>query len=466
MVLRNMKIDASGLPVGARLFSAIGSEDADILLSADAAAGAGTLSVAVATGLAAEDLIFVRSTSQFYASGSPVTYGEWARIKSIAGTTITLYGALNLSYLVSATAKITRISTLNDITLDTVTAVGGGAGGAHYFAEFDRCHNVNIINCHGDLFDDRNIQFRRCHTVLVHGGSFRRSRLAGLSYGIAAVNGSAHIKVIGVYGEDLRHLVTVGGNDGVCRDIKAQFNSCVAMREAGLDCHPGGDDIDYSHNTVSLAPGAGGAGIICQGANFTAIGNHVFNAPVFGIWHQMLSTVRGSSDISNNEVIGASGSTIGIEILTGVGAGGKIIGATMANNRVRGFATAFRIYANAQDIECVTVTGNKNTDPAGCTAQALIVRALAGKFVFKGTVSGNMLRTDVAAGRGLQLIGADAGSVLRIAVVANVVQGAGSGYGIEGVNTNYIYTDANIVSGFSSGGVNVAGANSSVGTNL
>lgn len=81
MTLRNMKIDASMMPSGDTLFEAVGTEGAAVNLTANAAAGASSISVSSASGLAANDLIFISSSALFYAISGGGTYGEWARVK-------------------------------------------------------------------------------------------------------------------------------------------------------------------------------------------------------------------------------------------------------------------------------------------------------------------------------------------------------------------------------------------------
>lgn len=460
--LRNMKIDASGLPAGARLFQALGSLGTASLLSANAAAFASSVTVASVDGLANGDLIWISSTSQFYTQGTPGLYGEFARVKSIVGTTLTLFDQLLLTYNTAAAAKVQKVNPAKDVTLENIIACGDGSTNT-MMAECWYGENFNVINCHGTYFFERNIQIRKVYGGCVRGGSYKYTKNTGLGYGVAINDGSQGVTVSEVTFEDMRHGVTVGGVDGINRAIKAHHNLCLSMTDAGLDSHPNAYDVDFSHNTVHCSPLNTGTGIVGQCVAFKAIGNHVYGKCVYAIWYQQYTTIAGTCIIADNEIMGDGTGTYAVAVETHTDASGGILGATISNNRARGFVSFGRVYAIGSNINRLDVIGNSVTDPNGCTGVPLLVRAAPSRTLSMGAISDNVFQSNGAA-QGVYLLADSGGSVTLIRVGGNTIRGT-TGTGILGTGTDYILTDSNIIFGHTTK-VTVAGANSVLGTNL
>lgn len=459
VTLRNMVIDASGLASGDRLFQALGSIDAAKSLTADAGAFINTVTVADASGIAAGDLLWISSNAVYDSVGGS-TYGELVKVKSVSGATITLYDDLQMSYLTADSATIRKVNPKVNVTLENITAGGDGTTNDTALAEFWYAENVNVINCVGRFFYERNVQFRKVYHARVRGGAYAHSRRAGLGYGVVVADGSYDAEVTGALFGDMRHGVTVGGDDGVNKAVKAHHNVCFGMLEAGLDCHPACNDVDFSHNTIYLDPSNTGSGIVSQSTNLKCAYNRIVGAGVYGIWYQHLCTPRGSCLIANNELISDGTGTIAVEVDAHSASSG-IDGVTISNNQCRGYASFGRVYAQGANIERVSITGNCNVDE--CSGIPLQLRTLSSYAITMGDVSGNIFRSN-GASIGIHLNGAATNAITLIGVRGNTLRGT-TGTAIKGDNTNYILTDGNIQFGHSTS-VSVGGANSITGTNM
>lgn len=464
VTVQNGRLDASRAPNGTRLFSAQGTEAAGVSLTADALEGASTVAVSSAVTFVAEDLVYIQSNAIYdpVSSGTGSVYGEFARIKSISGNTLTFYDALHLDYTTAAAANVRRIEPVKNVTLSKMRAVGNPGATGQMFAEFYRCEDIFIDKVRSYQFEERHIQLRRVYNVSVTRSSCRRSWATGTSYGVAINDGSTNITVEDCRFHDLRHGVAVGGTQGVCRSIKAHLNHCTAMRDAGLDSHPASADVDFSFNTIECVPGAQpGAGIICQGPNLKAHGNIIRNCTGIGIYHQMMCNRTGNSDIVSNEVYGAAGSTIGVAVETATNAGAEMTGVAIRGNKSKGFATVVRVYAIGQSISRIDLDGNQALDGT-ITGPGVFIRALAGKTIRDGSVRGNITAVSGTATNVL-MQGNDAASVTDLIVSSNRTQGGS--YGIRGINTDRIVTATNICRG-STVPIDVVGAASVLSTNI
>lgn len=464
LLLHNGKIDASNAPNSTRTFHGLGTQAAGVALSANANAGAYTATVTSAASFAAEDLVYIQSATLYdtLSSGGGSYYGEFARIKSISNNTLTFYDALRLTYTTADTGVVHKLAPIKNVTLRDIEATGSAAATGTMFAEFYYCENILLENVRSDRFQERHVQLRRTYQATVTRSSFRRSWATGTSYGVAINDGASYINVIDNRFEDFRHAVAIGGTQGVCRSIKAHLNHCLAMRDAGLDSHPAAADVDYSYNTIECAVGAqAGTGIIAQCPDFKAHGNIIRNCNGIGIYHQMMCTVVGRSDICDNEIYGVGGSSLGISVETNPAATAIIHGVTIRGNKTFGFPGAVRVYAIGQSIQKVDIDGNQAINTI--SGVFILVRSLTGKIVRDVLVRGNIAVVN-ASGTGILLQADDASGVFDGIISHNRIQG--SSYGIRGLNTNYILTDANSVRAAATTAITVDGAGSVLGMNI
>lgn len=454
--LRNITLNFSSAPLGATLLSAAGAIGANVALSANAAVGATTVSVVDASSFTAGGYAWISSTSVFE-NTTNATRGEIVRIKAVdVGTDVlTLYAANYFAYNTVDSAVIAPLTFVENITLENVRCIGAGTGQQQTLANFTRCKNVTIMGCKGDLFEDRNIQFDRCLNAEVLLGEYQRTDRAGFGYGVVIINGSRNISVLGVTGRYMRHLVATGGSSGINLSIKAAHCHALDVLDAGFDAHPNCDDIDYSYNSVWHASTTSGNsdGIICQGKNFTAIGNRIYGCSRYGVFHQSChNSGNGSSNISDNYVEHIS--TNGVYgVLVQTNGAGPLLGVQVKGNRVKNVSAAHCIvYAVAADITHIVMSDNVALTE--CPAQSMQLRA-DDRTLGYAVVSGNLAWATLQP---IYLVGTGTGTVVQVEVAHNVCRGGSNAY-IRGVLTDYITYGPNVFQGGGATLHNIAGSN-------
>lgn len=462
VTLRNITIDFSNAAVGDTLFEAAGALGTPILLTSNVSAKATSLPLASVDGLSEGDLIRVYCTG-LYASNTNVRLSEMVRIKSISGTTVTLTAPLSYGYLTSQSAQVEKLDFVNNIKFEGVKAFGSGIGGEQIGGLFNFVKGLTITECKFSDFDTVNLAVYRSAFVNIHRTRTDRAFRAGYAYGISISHGCHWVNITECSGERVRHAVTIGGTT-VNRFIKVANCNAFGNLDAGFDCHPAGDHIDFIDNYVAIDPNAGGEmdGIIAQGGNTKLIGNTVIGSKQWSVFHQCLVDYgTPSSIVANNIVRGDSSAFYGVYVVAqGTAA---LVRAVIQGNSVEGHAGGVKLHALSASINAFSIMGNTFYEPSLGTAAGILVEADGTKVCSFGAINGNSGRVAPTAAAGILLVADNSPNIQYVTVSGNSI--FDGDYGCRGVNTDWINVNGNTFVSATTP-VSVAGANSATANNI
>lgn len=426
IVVQNATFDISSITTGGSAINFVGTQATGVALTANTLLGSNVVTVGNTSGFVAEDYAWLASNTIFDVTTN-VVLGQVVKIKSVdSGTQLTVYDDVLYDFTTAASASIARLTPKRNITFRGVSFTGANTG-IQTAIDFDKCVDVLVDDCSLDYVDYVSILLDRTINATVTNTSMRYARSVGLSYGIAIANGCYNVKVANCYGEDQRHMVTIGDNDGVNLFISVTNCHAAAQRDAGLDSHPAGDFILFDGNTIELV-GAQSDGIICQGLNAVISNNIIVGNVTRGIRHQLLPEINtGSSVIIGNSIenFGQTASTdTGIYIEQASSGGASMESVIISGNRIDGVIEhGIYVYAGTGNIKNVTITGNVLTSNAslfGC-----YLRADAGYSIEDFAITGNIFKSSGVSNVYLQ--GTTAPNILNGTISGNVIKGGTNG---------------------------------------
>ncbi len=429
IVVQNMTIDFSGVSDQAgspdRILTFAGSMGSATDLSADASTGDYVLTVVSTTGFIADGYAWLTSDTIFESSQS-VVLGHIVKIKSVdSATQLTLYNDVLYDFTTAASASIAPLTMKENIRFKNVKFIGAGTY-TQSVLDFDMCADVEVTGCTFDFCDYVACRVSRTVNFMADNCTVRHARAVGTSYGFAIGNGSYSVKIINSYGEDLRHFVTVGDNDGVNLFVEVSNNHINACQDAGIDSHAACDFMVIDNNTMEGSSFDSGQldGIIFQGLNCVITDNIVVGARRHSIFHQCKPDIgTGSCVISGNQIRnagGATGTETGILISNECGSGGSSLdGVVISSNVISGVCNQdINVYAVSGNIKNVSITGNVVNDASdlyGC-----LIRAASGYTLEDFSVVGNIFETTGVS------------NIYCLGVSANISNGVISGNTIKG----------------------------------
>lgn len=310
--LRDMTLDASSLDADDNVLEATGELATAVLLSDDAAVGDTTISVASATGIAADDWLLVSSTSVFGSTSQP--RGEIVRVSSVSGSDITLYDPLADDYATADDAQFEKITFVEQVRVEKVHIIG------------PTDDTLTIKGIVATLVRDLDVQgctFTRTHHsgislenvvgARVEGCYFDRITESGLAYGVAVLWACQDISITACASNRLRHLVTIGGGSskaGIARRVAVTGCTASQCMDAGFDCHPAGEDISFVGNHVF---GSDMTGITFQGSRGVIANNTIRDTVSHGILLQPLTIKAHDVVVGGNTIKDAGGRGILID---------------------------------------------------------------------------------------------------------------------------------------------------------
>ena len=426
IVIQNATFDISAITTGGSALGFTGTQATGVSLTSNILTGSNSIAVGSTAGFVADGYAWLSSSTVFDSTTS-TTLGQVVKIKSIdSGTAMTLYDDVLYDFTTAASASIAKLTLKENITLRNIKFTGANTG-IQTGVEFNKCVDVVVDDCSFDFVDYASIVFDRCVNSTVTNTSMRYARSVGLSYGIAINNGCYNVKVANCYGEDQRHMVTVGDNDGVNLFVSVTNCHAAAQRDAGLDSHPAGDFILFNGNTIELAANQVD-GIICQGLNAVISNNIIVGNVLTGVRHQLLPEIStGSSVITGNSIENTGGTAatdVAIYVEQSSGGGAVMQGVVISNNRIDG-AIEQGIYVNADtgNVKNVTITGNVLTSDASIFACYL--RAAATYSLEDFTITGNVFKCSGVSN--VYLLGTTAPNILNGTISGNVIKGGDNG---------------------------------------
>jgi hypothetical protein len=444
IVIQNATFDISPITSGGSAIAFTGTQGSGVALTADILTGSNIIAVGSTTGFVADGYAWLTSSTVFDATTSTVL-GQMVKIKSVdSGTDLTLYNDVLYDFTTAASASIALLTPKQNITLRNVNFVGAGTG-TQTAVDFDKCADVLVDDCSFDYVDYVSILFDRCVNATVTNTSMRYARSVGLSYGVLIGNGCYNVKIANCYGEDQRHMVSIGDNDGVNLFISVTNCHAAAQRDAGLDSHPAGDFILFDGNTIEMVDGTSD-GIIVQGLNAVISNNIIVGNTSTAIRHQLLPEIStGSIAITGNSIgnFGPTASTdVAIYIEQSSAAGATLESVIISNNRVDG-TIQYGIYVLAKtgDIKNVIISGNTLTSDA--SSYACYVRANAGYTLEDFAITGNVFKCSGVSN--IYLLGLTTGDILNGTISGNTIKGGN--YGIRLVRAQNVVETGNYNTG-------------------
>lgn len=418
--------------------------------------GAGSFVVSSATGIATKTYMYLESTTIF---GSGATKnGEFVKVKSIAGTTVTPYRKLYDDY--TGTPLFYKPTLVRNITLRNLRLVGGGDGLNHYAVRAYLVENMVVEGCHSSYFGDRHFQAERCLNVRFANSHAEHSDNAtGLAYGWTVVNGCDNVSISACSANDVRHAVSIGAENGVDRNVSVTgctFNDCT---DAAIDCHSQAQFVAITGNACGNgSTTASVAGITVQGTDCVVSGNVVHNFATIGIFIQPLCVNNNFSDstiVSGNVIARCTAGAVdawGIfydNQRTGGNARVSIVGNTIYMTAAQGYGIDFEIHTAGSTVNGLVLNGNNVL----AIRTALRLYTAASKLLRSVAVSGNSLESvDTTTYDAVEISPTTGNYIERAMISGNSIYGGR--YGIANNSGGRIVANTNMIQAFGTAAVN------------
>lgn len=399
-----------------------GSIGSNVTLSANAAAGASTVQLSSVAGIVVGDVLRLSSDDLVPLAdiGGSTTQkiGEWIVVKAISGSTITIEGYLQASYLTADNAVVAKLAGKRT-TVRGLRVIGRGISGADTStleigigASYGR--DVTVRDCQIEYCDYNGIRLDQCfgglveNNTTIHGLRASPAHTSVIQYGIVILGTASGLTIRNNRCHSAKHGVVFSENPqpGVARDVLVDGNSIFGTWAAGIATHESNDRCFIHNNRVFGSQ----RGIDIRVANCSIKGNHLFGSATpasldEGIYGQ--ENVR-DCEIAGNTVIGWR---FGIRVVNG----GSTANSTPKN---------LKITANTVDnIDQHAIVLEQVDNALGFTGNVIegnTIREFGGDGIringeFVGTViQGNTIHRDTApAGYGVRLMGTNKTRVVR-----------------------------------------------------
>jgi hypothetical protein len=448
----SQQTDIGGIDRG---FNITGSIATGVALTANTAVLSSTVTVGNTGTFAVDDLVFLSSNSVWDALQS-VVYGQYGRVKSInSGTQLSLYEPVQLAFNIANNAVIAKVTPVKNVVFSNCRFIGANnltqAQNALYIQYGENCR---VESCRFEYFDYTALGFFRCYKSIADKVSVFAARNAGNAYGVAIWGGCYACSVVNGFGEDTRHYVTVGDNDGINMHTLVDGCQVMSSKDAGLDTHAAAMFTTFSNNMISMSSDRAGTsnhdGMIMQGAHNICIGNMVVGAKGVGISFVLLigdgtpTTVKviGNTVIMDDEgyLAPTTVSMNGIYLFAGPIYGPDNIDAIqIANNSISGGQAAlnglfhYRVRIDKPNaiVKNITITGNVSAQPAEGNPCYIEIQG-AGVQASKINISNNNFNASTS-NNGIYLYGIGAGCTINdVNVSGNIIDTLASGIYLRG----------------------------------
>lgn len=439
-LIRNATFTAPSLGTSKFIFSASGTEGAAQTLASNYAEGVFGMTVPDGSLFTINGWAFLKSNEYWAAAAADdVKYGEYVQIVGIVGNVLTFGTSTLLKYETTASATITPISTLSNLVFENVRGIGPVSVNNQGCFKIVRCENVSLKDCYTEDFDYTHIYIDRSVKCTVRGGSSSRTGVQeGLDYGVAIVNGCFDIIVDGYRADAMRHIVTIGGSQGISRHISAINCRGTNLSDAGMDSHSAAHEVNYSNNFLHFSDDVDTTidGILVACTSPIVTGNQIYNCKRHGIaWQpEVLSNFSGplSCIISNNRVDQQRniGSTSSLLVSTpAIGSSiSPITSVNISNHQSRGFSNNVLIQANSSAINNVSITNANCLSPA--RSRSIFIYASGSNITNVEIVGGHHETDNISTNAVIGLFGAT-GLISNWRIIGvNIKRGSSGTYGI------------------------------------
>ena len=238
----------------------------ELALTANALAGDAVVSLSSgnAATLAKGDYCILGSSEAVVNSTTGSAYGEWVRVFSVSGTTVTLYGRIQRAYTTANTATLRKCTLLTGVGVHNLRITNPVPGTRTRGAMLlSYCHDPQVSHVWGDGLDGRLVELTHGVAGLVDGVWARDLTDDGTRFGyaVAAFGAHAGLRVTNVHGDKVRHVFTTGGAGAA--GAKGIPYGVVVSNSTGRDCtgaafdtHQEGDGVIFSCCNVLGGTGA------------------------------------------------------------------------------------------------------------------------------------------------------------------------------------------------------------------
>tara|TARA_R110000787_G_scaffold2165_2_gene8788 strand:+ start:166 stop:2625 length:2460 start_codon:yes stop_codon:yes gene_type:complete len=444
ITLHNLVLDTSATSGEIDFITASGTQGSNVTLTSDTLIGSNTITVGDTSTFVVDGYAYI-SSDQVFSATQTVLLGQIVKIKSKTSTELTLHDDVLYDFTYGAggeNAVVAPISTLNNLTFKDINFIGANdIGNSQTALRLNKCFNSNVTNCTFDYYSYASVVFNRCIYSKVSSSSTRFARLSGLAYGFVIINGCYSVSVTDCFSQDQRHMVTIGGSEGVNLYIGITGNHVSSATDAGIDAHPSCDFMVIDGNTVEAIDSTPD-GIIFQGQNCVISNNIVVGNLTQGIRVQVLTGIgTASALITGNSIsnIGSAGTSSGILINNDTTGSVNSSGVIVSNNNISGsYEYGIYVLASNNGINNIVVSGNTFGDSA--STNGIYLRSQSGAFISNLSITGNVIPSTGSQGIYLFAVGS-IGDISKGTINGNTIGSAT--FGIRLIKTSDIVISGN-----------------------
>jgi hypothetical protein len=461
ITLMDMTLTAPALASSQYVLSFAGSDGTPQTLGSNYAEGVFGMTVPNGAAFTVGGWAFLASSEYWSAASSDnVTYGEYVQITAISGNDLTFGQSTLLKYQTTASATITPIALVENVTLERVNLIGPVSTGNQGGVLFDLCGNVSVSRMTSEDFDYAHIVFSRSVKSTVRDCMGSRTGVAeGLDYGVVVQRGCYDILVDGYRGDAMRHIITIGGSSGVSRHISAVNCRGSNLTDGGMDSHSAVHEHTFANNFLHFSDDADTTidGIVVQGTAPIVTNNQIYNCKRHGVaWQPEALTAFGgrvSAVISGNRVEQQrnTGATSGV-IVNPVSVTGlrEITAVTISDNQCGGFREHTRIITSqGAAIRMVRITGGQCLLPT--RGRSIHLNAANGDIDGVEISGGSYEVDNITTAAVIDLSGTATGTVRNFRIIGPHVKRNGAGtvgillaYAVSGSETGTVFEGASV----------------------
>lgn len=418
--IQNATFDFSDMPAQAgqdKCISVNGSKGTGVALTSNTAAGSAAIVVGDTSTFVADGLVWLESGASWDDLQS-VTYGQYARVKSVdTSTALTLYAHVQMPFNTADTATIAPVTPAQNITFRNIRLIGAQANTqAGIYATY--CEDLTVENCKFENVDYVSVALWRCYRSTIDGCRASFIRSAGNAYGYGVWAGCFGCSIVNSWGEDCRHTVTIGDNNGINMWTRVVGCHAINSKDAGFDSHSASmwTTFEACHVLMSAAQFLTSShdGIIMQGLHGTVVNCHVYGFKGAGIIVQPLTksgiastvVVKGNTLVADAAGYGSGAQGHGVYVTLSATYGGNVKSCIIEGNSIAGGtsnsigfnAINFGVFTASAVAENIVIANNR------CEDSAVTYAALVRTNGASSSISGVKLVNNFLESGGAQVV--------------------------------------------------------------
>jgi len=405
-----------------------GSEGTYDDLTENVLEGGTTIKLDDTTKYSPDDYLYIKSDKVV---NDDNTLGCMVHVKDVTDEELILYEPLLYSFYTDDSARVSKLDLLKGVELKNVKAIGrGDTEDTQSFVRLYLCKDVIVNKIHTKYFSNAGISLYRCLNPIVTNSTFDYSRLAGFAYGVVVEHGCYGANINNNYGTDVRHLVTIGGSEGINLFTKIT-NNTARTKEAGIDSHEMSDYTTIADNMIEIAKITSNTsiGIMFQGNNPTIVNNTIIGATQLGIMVQTLTTLKNSQMlIEGNNLYSKNGSDatdVGIYVQLLNEDITKIEAINICNNTISYKIKEYGIYIKAISGTAKNINISNNNISYTDKNSIFIQSTSSDAYMYGVSITGNMIRGGGNNYEGIYIQGVN--NIYYGSIIGNTVLGYKTG---------------------------------------